>query len=238
MTQSEAVQSETMSMAAEGGHFDAYLARPSAPRGGAVIVIQEIFGVNENIKQVANWLAGQGYLAVAPDLFWRIEPNVALTDQSEEEWQKAFALMNAFDGDQGVKDIQAAIDHARTLDGGNGKVGALGFCLGGRMAYLAATRSSADASIGYYGVGIQDILDEAANITKPLILHIACEDDFVPAEAQAAIHAGLDDNPQVTLFDYAGQDHAFTREGGMHYNAEATALAHQRSLDLLATALS
>ena len=148
-------------------------------------MIQEIFGVNENIKQVANWLAVQGYLAVAPDLFWRIEPNVALTDQSEEEWQKAFALMNAFDGDQGVKDIQAAIDHARTLDGGNGKVGTLGFCLGGRMAYLAATRSSADASIGYYGVGIQDILDEAANITKPLILHIACEDDFVPAEAQA-----------------------------------------------------
>ena len=237
MTQSDAIQSETISITAEGGRFDAYLARPAAPHGGAVIVIQEIFGVNEN-KQVANWLAGQGYLAIAPDLFWRIEPNVALTDQSEEEWQKAFALMNAFDGDQGVKDIQAAIDHARGLDGCNGKVATLGFCLGGRMAYLAATRSSADASIGYYGVGIQDILDEATNISKPLILHIACEDDFVPAEAQAAMHAELDANPHVTLHDYEGQDHAFTREGGMHYNAEATALAHQRSLDLLATALA
>jgi len=236
MSQSE-VTSQPISIQAEGGNFDAYLARPSNPRGGAVIVIQEIFGVNENIKEVANWLAGQGYLAIAPDLFWRIEPNVSLTDQSEEEWQKAFALMNAFDGDQGVKDIQSAIDHARQLDGCNGKVATLGFCLGGRMAYLAATRSSADASIGYYGVGIHDILDEAANITKPLILHIACEDDFVPAEAQAAMHAGLDPNPHVTLFDYEGQDHAFTREGGMHYDADATALAHQRSLDLLASAL-
>ena len=229
-----------ISIPTQDGHFDAYLARPedgTSPRG-AVLVIQEIFGVNQNIRDVADWLAGQGYIALAPDLFWRIEPNVSLTDQTEAEWTKAFALMNAFDGDLGIADIQAAIDTLRADTQCNGKVGTVGFCLGGRMAYLAATRTNADVNIGYYGVGIQDLLGEAEAIRAPLALHVAGQDAFVPAEAQAAIHAGLDGHEMVTVYDYAEQDHAFTREGGEHYDAAATQTAHQRTLDLFAKTLT
>jgi len=232
------ISSETISIATPDGPYDAYLARPGGPAVGAVVVIQEIFGVNANIRDISDWLAGEGYLALAPDLFWRIEPNVSLTDQTEEEWQKAFALMNAFDSDLGAKDIQAAIEHIRNDAQCNGKVGTVGFCLGGRMAYLSATRTNADANVGYYGVGIQDILAEAENISAPLMLHIAGLDEFVPPEAQAAIHAGLDAHPHAALHDYAEQDHAFAREGGAHHDAAATKAAHGRTLALFAEALS
>ena len=141
-----AISSQTIKVNTQSGDYDAYLARPPGDSVGAVVVIQEIFGVNADIRGIADWYAEQGYLALAPDLFWRVEPNVSLTDQTEEEWQKAFALMNAFDGDLGVQDIQAAIDTLRGDSQCNGKVGTVGFCLGGRMAYLAATRTNADAN--------------------------------------------------------------------------------------------
>ena len=232
-----AISSQTIKVNTQSGDYDAYLARPQGDGVGAVVVIQEIFGVNADIRGIADWYAEQGYLALAPDLFWRVEPNVSLTDQTEEEWQKAFALMNAFDGDLGVQDIQAAIDTLRADSQCNGKVGTVGFCLGGRMAYLAATRTNADANVGYYGVGIQDLIGEAENISAPLVLHVAGLDEFVPAEAQAAIHAGLDAHPQVTVFDYAEQDHAFARIGGAHYDAAASEAAHQRTLAVFADAL-
>lgn len=232
-----AISSQTIKVNTQSGDYDAYLARPQGDSVGAVVVIQEIFGVNADIRGIADWYAEQGYLALAPDLFWRVEPNVSLTDQTEEEWQKAFALMNAFDGDLGVQDIQAAIDTLRADSQCNGKVGTVGFCLGGRMAYLAATRTNADANVGYYGVGIQDLIGEAENISAPLVLHVASLDEFVPAEAQAAIHAGLDAHPQVTVFDYAEQDHAFARIGGAHYDAAASEAAHQRTLAVFADAL-
>jgi carboxymethylenebutenolidase len=232
-----AISSQTIKVNTQSGDYDAYLARPPGDSVGAVVVIQEIFGVNADIRGIADWYAEQGYLALAPDLFWRVEPNVSLTDQTEEEWQKAFALMNAFDGDLGVQDIQAAIDTLRADSQCNGKVGTVGFCLGGRMAYLAATRTNADANVGYYGVGIQDLIGEAENISAPLVLHVAGLDEFVPAEAQAAIHAGLDAHPQVTVFDYAEQDHAFARIGGAHYDAAASEAAHQRTLAVFADAL-
>lgn len=232
-----AISSQTIKVNTQSGDYDAYLARPQGDSVGAVVVIQEIFGVNADIRGIADWYAEQGYLALAPDLFWRVEPNVSLTDQTEEEWQKAFALMNAFDGDLGVQDIQAAIDTLRGDSQCNGKVGTVGFCLGGRMAYLAATRTNADANVGYYGVGIQDLIGEAENISAPLVLHVAGLDEFVPAEAQAAIHAGLDAHPQVTVFDYAEQDHAFARIGGAHYDAAASEAAHQRTLAVFADAL-
>jgi len=232
-----AISSQTIKVNTQSGDYDAYLARPQGDSVGAVVVIQEIFGVNADIRGIADWYAEQGYLALAPDLFWRVEPNVSLTDQTEEEWQKAFALMNAFDGDLGVQDIQAAIDTLRADSQCNGKVGTVGFCLGGRMAYLAATRTNADANVGYYGVGIQDLIGEAENISAPLVLHVAGLDEFVPAEAQAAIHAGLDTHPQVTVFDYAEQDHAFARIDGAHYDAAASEAAHQRTLAVFADAL-
>ena len=232
---------ETVQIAVGDDYFDAYLARPdnettgSTSKGG-VVVIQEIFGVNGDIKATADWLAGKGYLALAPDLFWRQERNVALTDGSEAEWQKAFALMSGYDGDEGVGDVQAAIDYLRA--NGCAKVGTIGFCLGGRMVYLAACRTNGDAHASYYGVGIQELLAEAQNISAPTLIHIAGKAEFVPQEAQTAIADGLAAHDLAEVHIYDGQDHAFARHNGMHYDADATALAHGRTLDMFAKALS
>jgi carboxymethylenebutenolidase len=194
------------------------------------VVIQEIFGVNQVMREITDGLAAQGYLAICPDLFWRIEPGIDITDQTEAEWQRAFGLFNAFDPDTGVKDIAATIAAVRQDPGCAGKVGAVGFCLGGLLAYLTACRTDADASVAYYGVGIDSRLGEAAGLKRPLLMHIAEEDGFVPKEAQAAIIAGLKDNPLVEIHTYPGRDHGFARTGGQHYDAAAAALAGERTV--------
>lgn len=214
------------------GAFKAYVAKPAGAPKAAVVAIQEIFGVNAVMRGKADWLAREGFLAISPDLFWRLEPGVDITDQSEAEWKKAFDLMNRFDGQKGVADIQATIAHARALAGG-GKVGAIGYCLGGLLAYLTACHTDCDASVGYYGVSIDQRLADAAGLKKPLMLHIAAKDQFVKEPAQEAIKQGLGGNSLVTLHTYAEQDHAFTREGGAHYDAAAAKIADDRTIAFL-----
>ncbi len=221
---------ETTTIKTDDGQFAAYVARPSNPKAPAIVVIQEIFGVNAVMRGVCDELAAAGFLAVCPDLFWRIEPGIDITDQSEAEWKKAFELYNAFDVEAGVKDIAATIDHVRALPEVNGKVGAVGFCLGGLLAYLTATRTDADASVAYYGVGIEKHLVESEKQAHPLLMHIAEEDQFVPKEAQALILAQLKNHPQVEIFTYPGRDHAFARQGGEHYDAADAKLAGDRTL--------
>jgi carboxymethylenebutenolidase len=211
------------------GAFSAYLARPASTPAPGVIVIQEIFGVNAGIRAICDAHAAHGRFALAPDLFWRIEPGVQLTDKSKAEWDRAFSLLQRFDVAKGVVDIQASITHLRTVPGCSGKVGAVGYCLGGKLAYLAAARTDTDASVGYYGVGIQDHVDEAASVRRPLMLHIAEKDKFVPPEAQKTIHEILSGNPLITLHDYPGMDHAFAREGGEHYDKACADLANGRT---------
>jgi carboxymethylenebutenolidase len=225
--------SERLSIPTQGGAFSAYVARPAAAKAPAVIAIQEIFGVNRVMRDVCDRLAAAGFLAVSPDLFWRLEPGVDITDQSQAEWDKAFDLFGRFDVDQGVEDIRATIDVVRALPGCDGKVGAVGYCLGGRLAYLTATRTDSDASVGYYGVGIETYLAEAERLAHPLMLHIAEEDAFVPKDAQDLIAGALKDHPQATLYRYPGCDHAFARPGGAHYDAEAAAKADGRTLTFL-----
>ena len=225
--------SQRLSITTESGPFSAYVARPAAAKAPAVVVIQEIFGVNQVMRDVCDRLASAGFLAVCPDLFWRLEPGVDITDQSTAEWDKAFDLMTRFDVDQGVEDIGTTIDQVRALEGCSGKVGAVGYCLGGRLAYLTGTRTDSDASVGYYGVGIEAYLPEAEKLAHPLMLHIAEEDGFVPKEAQALITAALKDHPQVILHTYPGCDHAFARPGGAHYDAAAAAQADARTLAFL-----
>ena len=221
---------ETTTIKTDDGQFAAYVARPSNPKAPAIVVIQEIFGVNAVMRGVCDELAAAGFLAVCPDLFWRIEPGIDITDQSEAEWKKAFELYNAFDVEAGVKDIAATIDHVRALPEVNGKVGAVGFCLGGLLAYLTATRTDADASVAYYGVGIEKHLVESEKQAHPLLMHIAEEDQFVPKEAQALILAQLKNHPQVEIFTYPGRDHAFARRGGEHYDAADAKTAGERTL--------
>jgi len=220
---------ERISISTPDGEFSAYVARPRAEKAPAIIVIQEIFGVNQVMRDVTDALAGEGYLAICPDLFWRIEPGVDITDKSEAEWKKAFELFNAFDVDQGVKDIQTTIKTARADAQCNGKIGAVGYCLGGRLAFLTATRTDVDASVSYYGVGIEVLVGEAEKLTRPLLMHLAEEDEFVPKEAQAIILQALKDHPQIEIHTYAGRNHAFARVGGEHYDAADAKLANGRT---------
>lgn len=183
--------------------FKAWVAKPKGEAKAAIIVIQEIFGVNPGIKQKCAKWAEQGYLAVAPDLFWRMEDDVNLDPDVELEFQHALDLFGKFDQDMGVKDLQATINHARALVGG-GKVGVTGYCLGGRLAFMCATRTDSDASVGYYGVGLDNLLGEKDAIANPVMLHIPTADGFVPPETQKAMHDGLDGHDKVTLHDYEG----------------------------------
>ena len=222
----------------DGGSFKAYVEKPASGAGPVVVCIQEIFGVNHAMRDIAKHWAEQGYIAVAPDLFWRQEPGVDITDKTDEEWQKAFSLFQGFDVDKGIDDLKATITAARSMDGANGKVGTVGFCLGGKLAYLLACRSDADCNVSYYGVGIEDLLDEASAIQNPLVMHIAEEDGFVPKEAQAKIKDGLAANGKVEIHSYPGMDHAFCRIGGVPYDEENANLANGRSLDAFKSALS
>jgi carboxymethylenebutenolidase len=226
----ETAMVERTTITTDDGSFSAYVARPHRCPAPAVVVIQEIFGVNQVMRDITDGLAAQGYLAICPDLFWRIEPGIDITDHSEAEWKRAFELFNAFDVEAGVGDIAATLDHIRKDAGCNGKVGAVGYCLGGQLAFLTATRTDADASVSYYGVGLENRVAEAEKLTHPLLVHIAEEDEFVPKPAQAVILAALKDHPQVEVHTYPGCNHAFAREGGAHYNPEAAKLANGRTL--------
>ncbi len=210
------------------GSFAGYLATPASGTGPGIVVIQEIFGVNKVMRDICDDLAAQGFVALAPDLFWRIEPGIDITDQTDAEWAKAFELFGKFQSDTGITDIKATIDTLRPMT--TGKVGAVGYCLGGLMAYLTACHTSADASVGFYGVAINTKLDDARGIKKPLMLHIAGKDEFVDPQAQAAMHEGLKDNANVTLHDYPDCDHAFARVGGKHYDKQAATDSNERTL--------
>lgn len=210
------------------GSFDAYVAEPQGTPRGAIVVIQEIFGVNPGIRKKCDDWAAAGYLALAPDLFWRLEPGIELDPDLPEELQQAFGWMNKFDQQLGVADIEATIKAARARLGG-GKVGVVGYCLGGRLAFMAATRTDSDASVGYYGVGIDNLLGEKHAIARPVLLHIAGADHFVTPDIQDKMHEGLDDHPKVTLVDYPGEDHGFAAEMGKRRSEAAAQLADERT---------
>lgn len=222
------------------GSFGAYLATPPSGSGPGLVVIQEIFGVNQVMRDLCDSFAAQGYIAACPDLFWRIEPGVQLTDKTEDEWNKAFELMNKFlpDFEKGQADLMATMSYVRSTEGCNGKVGCVGYCLGGSLAYSMACQSDSDASVGYYPVQIDDYLPYAEHIKNPAMFHIAEKDGFCPPESQAAIAKAFDTNSNITLHSYAGVDHAFAREGGQNYDKSAADLANSRTADLFKSALS
>ncbi|MDC0887092.1 dienelactone hydrolase family protein [Altererythrobacter sp.] len=208
--------------------FSAYVARPAGTAKAAIVVIQEIFGVNAGIRRKCDLLAEQGYLAVAPDLFWRLKRDIQLDPDVEPEFQQALDYMGQFDPDAGVVDIESTIKWAREETGGK-KVGAVGYCLGGKLAYMTAARTDSDATVGYYAVGVPDMLQEAKAIANPLMLHIPTADGFVDAEAQKAMHEGLDGHAGVTLHDYEGLDHGFATQFGKRRDDDGAHLADSRT---------
>src|SRR3954470_904813 len=167
----------------DGGEFSGYLATPASGHGPGLVVMQEIFGVNQSMRDVCDWYAAHGFIAICPDLFWRQEPGVDMTDQTEAESQKAFQLYQGLDEAKAVDDSAAAMDSLRKHPACTGRVGAVGFCLGGKLAWLLSARFKPDCAVGYYGVGIEKALDEAKGLSSPLMLHIAGKDNFCPPEA-------------------------------------------------------
>jgi len=224
--------------AADGsGEFSAYVAEPKGKPAGAVVVIQEIFGVNDSLKATCGELAEMGFIAIAPDLFWRQEPGVNITDKSEAEWKRAFALMNGFDQDKGVDDLKVTLQAARKLPGANGKVGTIGFCLGGRLAVMMAARSDADVNVSYYGVGLDGLVSEFGNINAPLLIHIAEKDEFASPEIIDKILDGAEDHEFIDAFVYPDVQHAFARVKGVHFDARAATIANGRTAEILADIL-
>lgn len=221
---------------ADEGQIPAYVARPDAPATRAIIVIPEIFGINAGIRTKCDDWAAKGYLAIAPDIFWRFAPGVELNPDIEAELNEAFGYFQQYDADKGVKDIEAAIRWLHHE--GASKVGCVGFCLGGRLAYMAAARTDIHASVGYYGVMIDQMLSESHAIAHPLMLHIPTADHFVGPEAQTKMHEGLDSHPKVTLHDYAGLDHGFAAASGNRRDEAGANLADGRTIAFFAEHLA
>ncbi|MDI9335119.1 MAG: dienelactone hydrolase family protein [Cytophagales bacterium] len=211
------------------GEFRGYLSLPASGSGPGIVLAQEIFGVNKTMREVADYYAEEGYVVLVPDLFWRQQPDVEL-GYSESEWQRAFELYQGFHEAKGVEDMQTAISVLRQRPEVTGQVGVLGFCLGGKLAYLSACRTDADVCVGYYGVGIEAALNEADQIQCDLTLHIAELDKFCPPEAREKILSTLQGKRNISLFVYPGMDHAFARQGGEHYHRPSALMAHERSI--------
>lgn len=213
--------------AADGGAFSAYVATPASGKGPGVLVIQEIFGVNAVMRQTADAYAAQGYTAVCPDLFWRLKPGIQLDDKTQMD--EALKLLGQMDQDKGIEDIKSTLAVLRAHPACTGKAGAVGYCLGGRLAYMTAARTDTDCAVSYYGVMLDSLMGEAGNIKKPLMMHIAEKDGFVPPPVQAKIKDGLKGNSHVTIHSYPNVDHAFARIGGNHFDKAAAELANGRT---------
>jgi carboxymethylenebutenolidase len=220
------------------GAFAAYIARPGTSPAPSVVVLQELFGVNADIRKTCDELAEKGFLAVAPDLFWRQEPGVDLDVTSEADWQHGLRLYATYNRDAGAKDIKDAVDAVRNLPECNGKVAVLGYCLGALMVFLTAVRChGVDAAVAYHGGDTEKYLGEVDGLNAPLLIHLAEEDEFISKTAQAAIKAALAQRPDTTVYSYPGQNHAFSRYNGAHYNAAAAVLANSRTTEFLSREL-
>jgi carboxymethylenebutenolidase len=218
---------ETIKINTPDGAFSAYVARPANLPAPAIVVLQEIFGVNSDMRESADELAAQGFIAICPDLFWRQTANVELSDKTD--WDKAFKLYEGYDQDQGVTDIVAALNAARSLPGATGKVGLMGFCLGGLMTYLTSARDSVDAAVVYYGGSTEQHLSEVDNVKAPMIMHFGEEDEYISKDAQQAIKAAVDGKEGIEVFSYPGCAHAFARHRGEKYDGAAASLANGRT---------
>jgi carboxymethylenebutenolidase len=233
MSEQSTMMKDHITIKGRDGAFGAYVARPKASPASAVVVLQELFGVNADIRKTCDEIAEQGFLAVAPDLFWRQEPGVDLTVTSEADWQHGLRLYQAYDRDAGARDVKDTVNAVAKLPGCTAMVAVLGYCLGALMVFLTAVRYGVDAAVAYHGGDTEKYLGEIDGLNTPMLMHLAEEDEFISKPAQAEIKTALARKPNATVYSYPGQNHAFSRHGGAHYNAEAAALAHERTYAFL-----
>src|SRR5580693_3100079 len=205
-----------LSVKGRDGSFGAYIARPKTSPAPAVVVLQELFGVNADIRKTCDELAEQGFLAVAPDLFWRQEPGVDLSVTSEADWQHGLRLYQAYDRDAGVRDMKDTLDAVAKLPECTGKIGVQGYCLGALMTFLTAVRCRVDAAVAYHGGDTEKYLGEVDKLSAPPLMHLGEEDEFISKAAQAEIKAALGSKANATVYSYPGQRHAFARHNGTH----------------------
>ncbi|AOJ61226.1 carboxymethylenebutenolidase [Burkholderia ubonensis] len=216
--------------------FGGYLALPRRGKGPAVIIVQEIFGVNAHIRSVADQYAADGFVALAPDVFWRTQPRVELAYEGADR-DKGIELLRKTDVNLAVADIAAAADLLRTRPEVGGKVAAIGYCFGGRLAYLTAATGKIDAAVAYYGGGIQNVLDVAGKVTQPILFHYAENDHAIPLAAVDQVKAAFAGRDNAAFHLYPGAEHGFNCPERASYHQRAAALAHGRTLTFLAEQL-
>jgi carboxymethylenebutenolidase len=210
------------------GTFRAYISRPAKLPAPAVVVLQELFGVNADIRATCDELASQGFIAIAPE-----GAGVDLDVTSEADWQHGLRLYAAFDRDAGAKDITETVRATVELPESTGKVALQGYCLGALMAFITAARYEVDAAVAYHGGDTEKYLGELGGLDAPLLMHLGEEDEFISKTAQAQIKAALAGKANAIVYSYPGQRHAFSRHNGAHYNAAAAALANGRTSEFL-----
>lgn len=216
--------------ASDGGHFDAFLSVPPESTGPGLLVLPEIYNSNDHIRGVAQGFAAEGFVTLAPDVFWRLEPGTYLPYTPEGQ-AKARALNQQLDVDALLDDLGQCLAALKARPECTGKLGATGFCLGGKLTYLCAARHAIDAAVSYYGVKIDTYLDEADAIACPILLHFAEQDSHVPPDAVSAIRARMGDRANVDIHVYDGAEHGFNRRGYPPYHEDAASLAMARTLD-------
>ena len=229
-----AVEARMIVLAREGArHFEAYLASPDGGRKPAVLILSEMFGLNGPMQDFAQHYAARGHCTLVPDLFWRTTTPGGL-GYDETGFALAWARIKDFDIDTAANDMRMAAEALRRQPSCNGKVVALGFCMGGRLAFVAAARSGVDAAIGLYGLNISQHLGEAAAIKVPTHLHYGDKDQHVPLAEIEAVANGVAANPKITIYRYPEAGHSFFNQVRPTYDAAAAALAATRIDALLA----
>lgn len=227
---------EFVSVPCADGAFEAYCARPADGCGGSVLLLAEIYNVNHWVQEVAERYAAAGYNVLAPDLFWRQEPGLRLAYTPENQ-QIGRKLAADLDTEKALRDLDVCAAYLRALPGSNGKVGIMGFCLGGQLAYLYAAAFDPDACSVYYGTRLQHMTQKAVDLRCPTLLHFGEADQGIPVSAAYEIDQLTADREDVSVHVYADAPHGFGRFGYPPYREEHAALAEQRTLDLYARTL-
>ena len=229
------VSTQWIDVTCADGSFGAYLAVPPAGRGPGLLLLQEIFGVNEHIRGVAEQYALAGFVVLAPDLFWRHGARIEL-GYDGADWERARQLKSTVTQDAVVQDMQATLATLRQRTGCSAKAGAIGYCMGGKLAYMAAALCGVEAAVAYYGGGIQDLLHLAPQIDCPIQFHYAGIDEHIPPPAVEAVRQAVVDK-DAEVYAYPGAQHGFNCWARANYDPAAAALAHGRSLAFLAERL-